>query len=196
MSSQRILVMLYPGCISFEIMLAIEILGTEFPIDVVTTNNDIHTDRSGLQIKPQLLFEEILVKNYAALIIPGGNPDVIIGQTPVQELIQAFHTSGSIVAGICAGVLVLADSGILQEQKITHNYTPKYAPQKIVELTAQFWQNTLYEDALCVTSETIITALPNGYIDFATQLGEKLGVYSTEQAKQMNRYYKGFSLDS
>ena len=59
MSDKKILLMLYPGCISFETMLAVEILGRSYSVDAVTTNNQNHMDASGLQIVPQLPFEEV-----------------------------------------------------------------------------------------------------------------------------------------
>lgn len=90
---------------------------------------------------------------------------------------------------------MLADSGILKEHEVTHNYTQKYAPQKVVELTAKFWEGVHHRDCLCVESEMVIAALPNGYIDFATTLAQKLGVHSAERAEQMNRYYKGHHLN-
>ena len=189
--SKKILLMLYPGCISFETMLAVEILGQAFPVEVVTSNDAVHTDASGLKLKPHLPFSDIHLENYAALLVPGGNPDSIVGKTHVQELISESNSTGLVVGGICAGVLVLADSGILQGHQVTHNYTAKYAPDEVVDFTARFWEGLDYIDAPCVESKNIVTALPNAYVDFATTLAQKLGVYTFEQARKMNQYYKG-----
>lgn len=190
---QKILLLLYPGSISFETMLAVEILGKNFPVDIVTSNDEIHTDQSGLKIAPHLNFDAVEIERYAALLVPGGNPDAIIGLKSIQQLIQRFDQMERVIGGICAGVLVLADSGILRGHAVTHNYTPKYAPDKVVELTNRFWNGIAYTEALAVTSGRIVTAMPNGYIDFATQLALLLGVCSKEQAARMNRYYRGQS---
>ncbi len=131
MSDKKILLLLYPDCISFEAMLAIEILGEKHHVDVITSNDKCHKDASGLQIQPQVAFDSVAIDDYVALIIPGGNPDVIIGDIRVRQLIQEVYNAGLLVAGICAGVVVLADSGILKGHEITHNYTEKYAPQKV-----------------------------------------------------------------
>ena len=109
MSDPKILLMLYPGCISFETMLAVELLGRKHKVDVVTTNDNPHQDASGLQILPTLNFAEINLDHYAALLVPGGNPDEIVGDERVRTLIQGFHDAGK-VSGI-AGVLVLGDAG-------------------------------------------------------------------------------------
>jgi hypothetical protein len=37
--------------------------------------------------------------------------------------------------------------------------------------------------------------MPNGYVNFAVKLAQKLGVYSPERAERMNRYYKGHQYD-
>lgn len=194
MSDKKILLMLYPGCISFETMLAVEVLGQTYPLEVITTNDEVHTDASGLKLEPHLSFDEIQLDDYVVLLVPGGNPDPIVGNARVQQLIREAHAKGILVGGICAGVLVLADSDILQGQTITHNYTEEFAPKEVVEFTSRFWGNAEYVDTLCVESGGIVTAMPNGYIDFATTLAQKLGVYSAEQAERMNRYYKGLPL--
>ena len=189
--SKKVLLMLYPGCISFETMLAVEILGQAFPVEVVTTNDAIHTDASGLKLDPHLSFEDVQLENYVALLVPGGNPDGIVGEAAVQELVSKAHARGLVVGGICAGVVVLADSGILRGHQVTHNYTTQYAPEEVVEFTARFWEKSEYIALPCVESGNIITAMPNGYVDFATTLARKLGVYSSEHAEKMNQYYKG-----
>ncbi|MEM7735257.1 MAG: DJ-1/PfpI family protein [Deinococcota bacterium] len=189
MSDKKVLLLLYPHCISFEAMLAVEILGQKYCVEVVTLDGELHTDASGLQIKPQIAFDGIQTDDYVALIVPGGNPDGIIGEARVQHLIHRFYSAQLILAGICAGVLVLADSGVLRGHDVTHNYTERCAPKNVVELTSRFWEGSRYKDSLCLESGNIITALPNGYVDFATTLAERLGVYSAEQAVRMNQYY-------
>ena len=191
MSDKKILLMLYPGCISFETMLAVEILGRSYSVDAVTTNNQNHMDASGLQIVPQLPFEEVNTADYVALLVPGGNPDEIVGKTHVQKLIREFHTADLIIGGICAGVLVLADSGILKGQTITHNYTEKFAPIEVVNFTKQFWADVNYKESLCITSGNIVTAMPNGYVEFAVELALKLNVIPPDKAAKMVQYYKG-----
>lgn len=193
--SKKVLLMLYPGCISFETMLAVEILGQTFLVEVVTSNDAVHTDASGLKLEPHLPFDDIHLKNYVALLVPGGNPDSIVGKADIQQLISEAYTMGLVIGGICAGVLVLADSGILQGHRITHNYTAKYAPKEVVEYTSKFWGNSDYIDMPCLESRNVVTALPNAYVDFATTLAQKLGVYSPERAERMNRYYKGQPYD-
>ena len=189
--SKKVLLMLYPGCISFETMLAVEILGQTSPVEVVTSSNSVHTDASGLKLEPHLAFDDINLENYVTLLVPGGNPDSIVGKANVQQLISEAHAMGLVIGGICAGVLVLADSGILQGHIVTHNYTDKYAPKEVVEYTAKFWEGSDYIDMPCVESKNIVTALPNAYVDFATTLAQRLGIYSSERAERMNRYYKG-----
>ena len=189
--SKKVLLMLYPGCISFETMLAVEILGQTFPVEVVTTNDAVHTDASGLKLEPHVSFDDVQLENYVALLVPGGNPDGIIGEAAVQELVLKAHATGLVIGGICAGAIVLADSGILRGHQVTHNYTAKYAPEEVVEFTARFWEKSEYIDLPCVESDNIVTAMPNAYVDFATTLAQKLGVYSSEQAQKMNHYYKG-----
>jgi len=191
MNPKKILLLLYPNCISFETMLAIDILSQQFQTDVITPNNEVHKDASGLSIMTNLDFEDIQLRHYAALLIPGGNPDEIVGLSKIRTLIQKAHQADLIIGGICAGVLVLADSGILKGQTISHNYTEQFSPKEIVDFTSHFWESTTYSSELCTKSNKIITARPNGFIDFAMMLAHSLGLYSAEHTKKMLAYYKG-----
>ena len=107
-----------------------------------------------------LSFNDVQLENYVALLVPGGSPDSIIGKAAVQELVSKAHAMELVIGGICAGVVILADSGILQGHQVTHNYTTKYAPKEVVEFTARFWEKSEYIALLCVESENIITAMP------------------------------------
>lgn len=187
---KKILAMLYPGCISFEIMLAIEVLGQKYPVDCVSTDDNPHIDSSNLHILNTIQFSDVNPDDYVAILVPGGNPDIIMDDSRVDDLIRMFHKKKRIIGGMCAGVLVLAKTGILNGSEITHNYTLKYAPPEIVNATESFWTGTIYRDQNCVADGHIITAMPFGFIDFAIKLARILDVFDGKQAEFMRSYYR------
>ncbi|CAH1588962.1 DJ-1/PfpI family protein [Vibrio rotiferianus] len=188
--TKRTLVLLYPGAISYEVMYAIECLGAYGRVDITTPENHNHTDSSGLRICPTVNFEDICITDYQALLIPGGNPDSIMGRDPIASFIQKAYESSLVIGGICAGVLVLARAGILKGVKITHNYTEKYAPESSVLLTRPYWEGAIYEESLVQVDKRIVTAMPNGYVDFGLAVAEALELLDRKQKQFILNYHK------
>ena len=91
---------------------------------------------------------------------------------------------------ICAGVLVLARAGILKGVKITHNYTEKYAPDSSVQLTRPYWEGAIYEESLVQVDKRIVTAMPNGYVDFGLAVAEALALLDRKQKQFILSYHK------
>ena len=61
----------------------------------------------------------------------------------------------------------------------------------MVEFTKHFWTDTVYQEGLCVQSGNIITAMPNGTVEFAVALATMLDVLPADKAEGAKRYYKG-----
>ena len=187
------LVLLYPGAISFEVMLAIELLGS---VDVVTSDDGDHVDQSGLTIRPTLTMAQAATGTHTTVLVPGGNPDVIVGDPKVRNVLSTAAEHSATIAGICAGVVVLADAGLLAGRRITHNYGPTSAPPEVVAATEHFWENTSVVDQPVAVDEregaaTIVTAKPWAYIDFATTVGRVAGCFDQAGADDRSRYYRG-----
>ena len=187
---KKTLVLLYPGAISYEVMFAINLLGEFGRVDIVTPENLDHLDTSGLKICPTVQFEDVCIRDYEALLVPGGNPDSIMDSNQIASLIRKAHESLLVVGGICAGVLVLARAGILKGATITHNYTEKYAPEPLVQTTRPYWDGSFYEESLVQVNKLIITAMPNGYIEFGLAVAEALKVIDTKQKQSILNYHK------
>lgn len=187
------LVLLYPGAISFEIMLAIELLGQ---VDVVSSNDCDHRDTSGLTIKPTVGIDAALKTPYETVVVPGGNPDSIAGEKRTASLLHGAVDRRATIAGICAGVVVLADAGVLTTRRVTHNYGPDSAPEEVVAATAHLWRDVEVVDRPCVVDKqpgkpTVVTALPWAYIDFAVTIARLAGRFDDTEAKRRAAYYRG-----
>ena len=113
-----------------------------------------------------------------------------MGSDQIASFIQKAHESSLVIGGICAGVLVLARAGILKGVKITHNYTEKYAPESSVQLTRPYWEGAIYEESLVQVDKRIVTAMPNGYVDFGLAVAEALELLDRKQKQFILSYHE------
>lgn len=76
-------------------------------------------------------FNEVIVKDYDALVIPGGRaPEYLALNERVLEIVKEFSESRKPIASICHGQQVLAAAGILKGKKCTAY--PALKPQVIM----------------------------------------------------------------
>ena len=102
---------------------------------------------------------------------PGGDPGSIIPEQKATAALQHAAGQGALMAGICAGNLVLASVGLLKGVRATHNYTLEYAPGEKVTATAPYWDGILFERA---DLGNRITAQPRAHEHFAAVVGQRL----------------------
>lgn len=93
----------YSGCIEFEIMLACEMLNSKYPVESITPDGADHIGSNGMIFKSSGSFESVIPSQYKIVLIPGGDPEILIGNTKLNQIIQQSHSNGSITGAICAG---------------------------------------------------------------------------------------------
>ena len=91
-----------------------------------------------------------------SFIVPGG-AIANINTEEVREYLQALKKQGTLIAGICAGVDVLDDAGILKGLRSTHS-----------------------EDSDIENDSKVITARANAYVDFAIEVAKELGLFESQ----------------
>lgn len=191
--SGRALAILYPGCITFEIALALELLDDTLPVDVAGPAGVPRIESAGFSIEPRLSYGEVRIDDYRAVVVPGGDPESVMRDEALDDLLRRADERGTLLAGICAGVLVLAKAGVLGGRRITHNYTIDYGPLEIVHATERFFAGSEYSREPIVVDGHVITARPEAYVEFAVEIAEGLGVVDGPRADLLRRYYRGIS---
>lgn len=70
---------------------------------------------------------EVSADQYDAVIVPGGviNPDHLRTEKPALDFIKAFWTQNKVVAAICHGPWLLAETGIVRGREITSYHSIK-----------------------------------------------------------------------
>ena len=163
----RTLILAYPNCILFEILPASQRLDARFPVRLASPDGNGFRDRSGLSVKADCSFADVVADDYACVLVPGGDPDEIIGHPDVARIIRLVHGQGGVVAGICAGVAVLGQTGVLRDRRIAHNYTEHDVPAATRVHTDPLWRNTTYVPEGVSVDARVVTARPERYNAFA-----------------------------
>ncbi|MDW5416026.1 DJ-1/PfpI family protein [Iodobacter sp. CM08] len=188
MATKKIAVLLYPGCIFFEIAAAVELLAQYCELSYYTPDGSVHISSNGTYLCAAGSYADIA--NASAIIVPGGNPDSIIPLRLASDCLKEGYANGAVLAGICAGALVLASSDLLINKRVTHNYTLEFVPQQVVDFVQIIWQGVVYERANIVVDGRLITAQPWAVFEFAAAIALALGVFSQLQLEDYISYYQ------
>lgn len=114
----------------------------------------------GFSVNVDMSLQDIDKAQIRSLILPGGNISEI-NNAEVWAYLQEVKEKDVLIAGICAGVDVLDDAGILRDVKSTHS-----------------------TDEDLVSDKNIITARANAYVDFAIEAAKKLELFVSEEDMQ------------
>jgi 4-methyl-5(b-hydroxyethyl)-thiazole monophosphate biosynthesis len=159
----KALVIFYPECIEFEAILAAQMLHEEnLTIDVATEDGKDYCGPSGISLRATHRFDQVKPEEYGVVIIPGGDTSTVAENETLIEILKAAQAGGATCGAICAGPALLGKAGLLAGRRFTHGYG---ANSKL-----PYWEGGTYVDQLVVTDGKIVTAQPQGYIDFAVEL--------------------------
>ena len=146
----------------------------EIECDIVGKSADI-TGSHGIVIKADKLLEEITVKDYDAVVLPGGLPGAtnLRDDEKVISLVKEMNKAGKIVAAICAAPIVLERAGVLEGRGFT---AYPGVGEKI--------EGGNFKEELVVMDGNIITSRgPATSMEFAFAIAEALGVNADSQIK-------------
>ncbi len=185
----QVAVLLYPGCIFFEIALATETLAKHLPVLYYTPDGQAHQASNGSTISSAGNLSALRSASTRAVLIPGGDPQALLLPTrSATDALQAQAKAGAVIAGICAGNLVMASAGLMLGRRGTHNYTAEYAPPEKVAATHDFWSGMHFVRANLVQDGNLITAQPWAYRQYTAAVGRALRVLSEAQAAELESY--------
>ena len=111
----------------------------------------------GFTVQPDLSIRELDREQIRSFILPGGAVSAVNHQE-IWSLLQELKAKKVLIAGICAGVDVLDNAGILEDVRSTHSV-----------------------DEDLVQDGNMITARANAYLDFAIKTAGALDLFSSEE---------------
>ena len=170
------LILAYKGCILFEVIHAASLLDPVLTVKVATPDGDCVRDRSGVTVVPDFAYEEVNPGTIGCLLVPGGNPDTIAENAHAKQIVRGILTGGGVVAGICAGVVVLALAGVLRGRRVAHNYTARDVPLEVRRHTDHLWDGAVFEPSGLAVDGAVITARPERHEEFAAAVARACGI--------------------
>ncbi|MEJ2114273.1 MAG: DJ-1/PfpI family protein [Flavobacteriaceae bacterium] len=165
----KAIVVLAPGFEEIEASTIIDILRRgDVNVDVVSISNKEVKGAHDLKFIADEPIDKIQIKNFDAIILPGGSPGYINlkNDKRVLDLIKEAFVSKKLIGAICAAPAVLAESGILKGKKCTIYPGMEKEIEKGEGIPQKNW---IVEDKNIITSQGPATAIP-----FAIKLVEKL----------------------
>lgn len=173
--SRNIAVLLYPGCAFGEIAHCVERLSQCCEVRYFTPQRGVLRLSNQLQIQPDGLYSGILP--WAdAIVIPGGNPDSILKDGISDEILKKAHEEGRILAGICAGAMVMAHAGVLQGRKAAHLYQTPMLSEDLADFVVPWFQETTSVLKNFCVDGNCLTAMPWAIAEFSSALEALLGL--------------------
>lgn len=152
--------LIYDDCCFYEIVLLGYFLKySEQEIQNVkycaAENREIRTTE-GFLVTPDVSFNDIPAEDVRALIIPGGAIENVMSES-LNDFLSGLNREMTFLGAICAGVTLLEQYGFLDGKNSIRT-----------------------SDDLAVRDGMLITARPNGYVDFAVEMGKALEIFRDE----------------
>ncbi|MBS1963249.1 MAG: DJ-1/PfpI family protein [Bdellovibrionales bacterium] len=186
MSRKQVVVLLYPGCIPFEVALTAELLSGQYDVVNATPDGEDIPELPGLRLKAELSYSEVDVRKCAAILVPGGDPKAVVENRETDRILREADEANLLLAAICAGPLLLAKAGILKGRTVAHGYQNAQ-----LEFLEPYFVGANLSDALFHADGNILTAKPDAHIEFAVEIACRLGAVDASKSGRVKDYYRG-----
>lgn len=169
MNVTKALVFLATGFEEIETVTVVDVLRrADINVTVAGLTSAVIEGKHEMKVIPDKSIDEVLVEDFDAIIVPGGNPGYknLRKDPRVITMVKKAAASNKILAAICAGPTVLSDAGVLEGKECT------IYPGMEEELEAgggKPKQDMVVVDGNIITSRGPATALP-----FSLKLAELL----------------------
>ena len=162
----KTVVLLYNTSCIYEIVILnyfLKYMGKDIVFVSYDGNPVIAMEGYSINVSDKLL--NISPKDVELMIVPGGDIKEI-DHSEVWKYLADVQANQGLIAGICAGVDVLDHAGLLETIESTHS-----------------------SNLDVVVAENIITARPNGYVDFAIEVAKKMDLFEDEDDLKETRAF-------
>lgn len=151
-----------------------------FKVVVASTVSGTAKGMFGMQVNPDTTVDDVNPEDYDVVVVVGGSGSQthLWNNSRVQEIVQASHRRGRLVAAICISPVVLARAGLLRGRKATVFRTTT----TISELKKG---GALISDAPVVVDGDIITGEgPEAAREFGQKVAESLLKHSRKSGRK------------
>ncbi len=132
-----------------------------------------------LNFTPDLTLNELETDKVDIFIIPGGSALQHLQEgSKLQSILNELHSKGKIIATICGGPVLLANTNVLENKRFTAGggELPEHWQKNFI--------NGIYVSEEVVIDGNLITAKGAAVASFAIEIGKKLGIFPNEETAQ------------
>lgn len=133
--------------------------------------------RTGIQLVPDLSFDEVKASDFDMVVLPGGlkGTETLQKDTRVARLLRSLQDGRGYIAAICAAPIVLAAHGMIAGRKVTSH--PSVRAQM---------SGAIYDEGRVVIDGRLVTSRgPGTAMEFAMALVEIL--VGRQKAEEVNQ---------
>lgn len=96
-----------------------------YEVDVVGSKaKEIYTGKRGVPMKSDLSPDDVIIEDYDAVIIPGGQaPDRMRINKGLVKIVKEAHEKDKVIAAICHGAQMMIEADIVRGKKATCWYS-------------------------------------------------------------------------
>jgi protease I len=128
---------------------------------------DTYIERRGYGVTAELMFDDVRVGDYEAVLILGGRaPEYLRDDDKVLEIVRQFDRAEKWVFAICHGVQVLAAAGLIRGKRVT---CYRHVRREAEQAGATFVDQQTVRDGRIVTAQTW-QSHPSFYREIVAQL--------------------------
>ncbi|WP_454052391.1 DJ-1/PfpI family protein [Clostridium sp. Marseille-Q7071] len=166
----------YDGFLGYEIMFAASLFDEKNVFSAALENRS-YISGEKQRFLPDKTISELNLDDIDVFIIPGGaGNDNLYNNSILRDFITKLNNSKKVIAGICGGVFLMANYGILDNKKCTGD-------GEGIQLDSEFSylfdkSHVVNEDV--VTDENIITSTGQAFMEFAFEIAKKMNIYDND----------------
>ena len=182
---KKILLYIYDGMADYEVTFLIHMLSNDLNKEVITISDDnnLLKSKSGISYKPTVSIDEISIDEIEGIIIPGGWNNSL--DCKLIQLVKNINSQNKLIAAICFGTRILAESGVLNNVKYTTSIKEWTSELKKIFKEEDPFPRHNFIDERIVRDKNIITAKGIAFIDFAIEVSDVFGYFEDEEDKTL-----------
>jgi putative intracellular protease/amidase len=182
----KVALLYYDGFSEFEVVLVCLIFRRHDLVTIALENREYRSEE-GQRFCVDQVIQDIDLDSIDLLVIPGGEPDVLVGSSELESFVEGLLARSKKVAAICGGAGLLAGLGLLKGKRCTGLSSGK--DPGIPEYG--YFSDAIFLDDHVVVDGNIITAQGQAYVEFAFELARQMRLSKREEEYEAGiRWFK------
>jgi 4-methyl-5(b-hydroxyethyl)-thiazole monophosphate biosynthesis len=175
---KKVALFYYDKFAEFEIVLAGLLLHNKCEVVSMALEDKVYSSEEQQRFCADKLVKDVDVDSLDLLVIPGGDPFLLVENQELKAFVEALLQKNKKVAGICGGAMLLAGFGLLKGRKCTGDTSGLNPDDKFYK---KYYAGTIVSDEQVVVDGNIITAQGQAYAEFAVELAWQMGLCKSQE---------------